>query len=398
MKKLISLILTIAIVLSFTASADLFEDTVPVFSADDYLLEPTESVDVFALENSVAGAILMEAESGQVLFEQNPDEKLPIASVTKIMTLLLIVEAIDEGVISLTDTVTVSENAASMGGSQAFMEAGEQMSVDDMLKAICVSSCNDAAVAMAEHLAASESAFVERMNVRAAQLGMTSTEFVNCTGLDDNAMHYSSARDVALMSRELISNPIIFDYTTIWMDSIRGGQFGLANTNKLIRFYTGANGLKTGSTSKARYCLSATALRDGMQLIAVVLGSPTSAERFAAARALLDYGFANFSVYRPKADTVYSLKVWGGREDRVKCIADTGSILLNKGEQTKIEEILDLPEALDAPVKKGEVIGKIRYAIGDRTVHESDITVSDAVEKAGFLDRFKDILSRLFHY
>lgn len=397
MKRIIAFLLIAVLIFSFSASADLFEDEVPVFSADDYLIEPVESVDVFALENSVAGAILMEAESGEVLFEQNPDEKLPIASVTKIMTLLLSVEAIDSGVISLTDTVTVSDYAASMGGSQAFMEAGEQMSVDDMLKAIAVSSCNDAAVAMAEHLAGSESAFVEKMNERAKELEMTSTDFVNCTGLDDNEMHYSSARDVAIMSRELLTHPIIFDYTTIWMDSIRGGEFGLANTNKLIRFYNGANGLKTGSTSKARYCLSATALRDGMQLVAVVLGSPTSAERFSAAKALLDYGFANYSVYRPKADSVYNLKVWGGKDSVARGEASVKPLVLKKGEQNKIEEITELPDSLTAPLEKGETIGKVKYMIGDTVVYESDIKLMDSMEKAGFLDRFTDILSRVFY-
>lgn len=397
MKRIIAFLLIAVSIFSFAVTADLPEDERPVFSADDYLIDVPEALDVFALENSVAGAILMEAESGEVLFEQNPDEKLPIASVTKIMTLLLTVEAVDGGVISLTDTVTVSDYAASMGGSQAFMEAGEKMSVNDMLKAIAVSSCNDAAVAMAEHLAGSESAFVERMNERAAELGMTSTDFVNCTGLDDKEMHYSSARDVAKMSRELLTHPIIFDYTTIWMDSIRDGQFGLANTNKLIRFYNGANGLKTGSTSKARYCLSATALRDGMQLIAVVLGSPTSAERFSAAKTLLDYGFANYSVYRPKADTVYNLKVWGGKNDTAKCESSAGALLLNKGEQNKIEEVLELPDALTAPLKKGEIVGKIKYMIGDTLVHESNITLAENIEKAGMLDRFIDLMSRVFY-
>lgn len=398
MKKMISIILIFAVILTFGVQADLFEDTIPVFSADDYLLEGTIISDVFALEDSTAAAILMEAESGQVLFEHNSDERLPIASVTKVMTMLLTLEALDNGVVSLTDTVTVSENAASMGGSQAFMEAGEQMSLNDMMKAIAVSSCNDAAVAVAEHIAGSESAFVERMNKRATELGMTSTEFVNCTGLDDNEMHYSSARDVALMSRELLTHPIIFDYTTIWMDSIRDGQFGLANTNKLIRFYTGANGLKTGSTSKARYCLSAAALRDGMQLIAVVLGSPTSAERFAAAKSLLDYGFANYSVYRPKADAFYNMRVWGGKKDFVKCTADIGALLLAKGEQNKIEEITELPESLDAPIKKGDVIGKIKYMSGDKVIYEGDIISNETVKKASFLDIFTDILSQLLHY
>lgn len=395
MRKLISLILILSIILSFIVSADLYEDEYPVISASDYMLEATDSMDVASLEGSAAGAILIEAESGNVLFEHNPDVRLPIASVTKIMTLLLAVEAIDEGAISLTDTVTVSDTAASMGGSQAFMEAGEQMSVDDMLKAISVSSCNDAAVAMAEHLAGSESAFVERMNKRAEELGMTSTDFVNCTGLDDNEMHYSSARDVAVMSRELIKHPIIFDYTTIWMDSIRGGSFGLANTNKLIRFYTGANGLKTGSTSKARYCLSATALRDGMQLIAVVLGAPTSAERFSAAKGLLDHGFANYSVYRTKSDLTYNVRVRGGKTDTVRCTVSATTVLLNKGEQNKITETVDLPDSVDAPVKKGDVIGKLKYMIGENAVCECDIIADHSVEKATVWDIFYDLLSKL---
>ncbi len=391
-KKFLAVLLIISLLLSLQVLADLPEDEIPVFSADDYLPYEESAFDAFALENSVAGAILMEAESGQVLYEQNCDERLPIASVTKIMTLLLTLEAIDEGKVSLTDTVTVSENAASMGGSQAFMEAGEQMSVDDMLKAITVSSCNDAAVAMAEHIAGSESAFVEKMNSRAAELGMTNTDFVNCTGLDDKEIHYSTARDVAIMSRELISHSMIFDYSTIWMDSIRDGQFGLANTNKLIRFYNGANGLKTGSTSKARYCLSATALRDGMQLIAVVLGSPTSAERFSAAKSLLDYGFANYSVYRPKASTSYSLKVWGGKKGNVECRSDNKAVILNKGEQNKVVENISLPDALNAPVKKGDVVGKISYTLGDKLLFESDIIALSSVKKADFKDIFLELI------
>lgn len=390
MKKVLVLILALSMLLPIFASADLYEDEIPVFSADDYLIDPPVS-EVFALEDEVAAAILIEAESGEVLFEVNPDERLPIASVTKIMTLLLVMEALDEGSIALTDTVVVSDRAASMGGSQAFMEPGERMSVNDMLKAITVSSCNDAAVAMAEHLAGSESEFVSRMNKRAEELGMTSTEFVNCTGLDDNEMHYSSARDVALMSRALLSHPKIFDYTTIWMDTIRDGAFGLSNTNKLIRFYDGANGLKTGSTSKARYCLSASAVRDEMQLCAVVLGAPTSAKRFSAARALLDYGFANYSVYRPKSESEIEIKVTGGKEKSVKCHTSDKMILLPKGEQKKIKEVKEIPDSLKAPIKKGDIIGKVRYMSGDKTIIEKDIVASNNVDKAGVFDIFKDL-------
>ena len=228
--------------------------------------------------------ILMEQSTGRVLAESNPDEQLPIASVTKIMTMLLIMEAVDEGVITLNDMVTVSENAMSYGGSTMFLETGEQLSVNDMLKGIAVASANDGSVAMAEHLAGSESGFVEKMNTRAKELGMENTHFMNTNGLDEDN-HYSSARDVAIMSRELLKHPKITDYTSIWTDELRGGKFQLANTNKLIRFYTGANGLKTGSTSQALCCLSASAVRSDMQLIAVVLGAPTSDKRFSSARA-----------------------------------------------------------------------------------------------------------------
>ncbi|MFQ7854198.1 MAG: D-alanyl-D-alanine carboxypeptidase family protein [Flavonifractor plautii] len=238
-----------------------------------------------------AAAVLMEKETGAILYEQNAHDKLEPASVTKVMTLLLVLEAIDDGRLALDDMVTVSAHAASMGGSQVYLKEGEQMSVDDMLKAVAVVSGNDAAVALAEHLAGSEEGFVEQMNQRAAELGMADTCFVNCTGLPA-AGHLTSAHDIAVMSRALIQHPKIRDYTTIWMDSIRGGQFQLANTNKLVRFYEGATGLKTGSTDAAGYCLSATAERDGMELIAVVLKAKTSEQRFESAKSLLNFGFA----------------------------------------------------------------------------------------------------------
>ncbi|MGN0148794.1 MAG: D-alanyl-D-alanine carboxypeptidase family protein, partial [Clostridia bacterium] len=248
-----------------------------------------------ALDINAKSAVLMEASTGKVLYEYAPDEQLPIASVTKVMTMLLIMEEIDEGRMTLDDMVSVSENAMSYGGSTMFLETGEQLSVNDMLKGIAVASANDGCVAMAEHIAGSESSFVDMMNEKAAELGMSNTHFMNTNGLDEEG-HYSSARDVAIMSRELIKHEKIFDYTTIWTDELRDGKFQLANTNKLIRFYNGANGLKTGSTSQALCCLSATAKRDDMQLVGVVLGAPTSAERFASAKTLLDYGFSHYNV------------------------------------------------------------------------------------------------------
>lgn len=396
MKKVFALFLAFVFLFSVAVSADLLEDERPVFSADDYL-GSHEAIPVSTLAKSSLGAILMEADSGEILFEANSEVKLPIASVTKVMTLLLTVEAIDGERLSLTDMVTVSDNAASMGGSQAFMETGERMSVDEMLKAVTVSSCNDGAVALAEHIAGSEEEFVTMMNARARELGMTSTEFVNCTGLDDGEMHYSSAKDVAIMSRELIKHPLIFNYTTIWMDTIRNGEFTLANTNKLIRFYDGATGLKTGSTSKAKFCLSATAERNGVKLIAVVLGAPTSAERFAAAKGMLDYGFSNYSVYYPETTKIPAIRIWGGKKREISGEIPSTPRLLKKGEDKKIKEETELLKDIKAPVKKGDVIGKIYYKIGDNVVFENEIKASETVEKASFIDVFLALLRSVLY-
>ena len=266
-----------------------------------------------ALEVAGKSAVLMDVETGTVMYESNAHEPLAPASVTKVMTMLLIMEAIDSGRIRWEDTVTASETAAAKGGSQIYLKVGETMSVSDMVKSIAVSSANDCACAMAEHLAGSEAAFVERMNERAKELGMNDTNFVNCTGLDDapeSAEHRTSAYDIALMSRELLKNhPDIKKYTTIWMDTVRSGAFGLANTNKMVRFYSGCTGLKTGYTSGAGYCLSSSAERDGMELIAVVMGSETSQTRFAACKSMLDYGFANFAVYTPAVQENMSVPV-----------------------------------------------------------------------------------------
>lgn len=330
--------------------------------------------------------ILMEAGTGEILYEKNPDEKLPIASVTKIMTMLLIMEAINSGKIALDDMVSVSERAMSMGGSTMFLETGEELSVSDMLKGIAVASANDGAVAMAEHIAGSESSFVEMMNNRAEELGMTNTNFVNTNGLDDDN-HYSSAKDVAIMSRELLKHEKIFEYTTIWTDSLRDGKFELANTNKLIRFYKGANGLKTGSTSKAQCCLSATALRDGMQLIAVVLGAVNSKERFGAASSLLDYGFANYAVSKPvlKDEEIGIAEVLKGEEDTVSAVAEKeSSILIKKGNSGEIERQTEFSKTLSAPVKKGDIIGKIDLISEGEIVDSVNIIASKDIKKKSF--------------
>ncbi len=349
------------------------------------------NADVAAQLVTAPSAILMEASSGQVLYELNADEKLPIASVTKTMTMLLIMEALDSDKIKLTDKVPTSEYAASMGGSQVFLEPGEEMTAEDMLKAIAVASGNDAAVAMAEFIAGTESAFVEMMNKRASELGCKNTHFINCNGLDETSEHHSSARDVAIISRELLKHPKILEYTSIWMDSLRGGEFGLSNTNKLIRFYKGANGLKTGSTSIAKYCLSAAAKRDGMQLIAVVFAAPTSAERFGSASKLLDYGFANYSVVNAaeKVGEFEKLTVIGGKTDFITPVADkTVNFIVKKGNKDKIEISTSFDEPLRAPIAKNQKIGTATLTIGGEKVAVCDILSADEVGRMNISTMF----------
>ena len=361
------------------------------------------SVVVFAEGNTDLGlnaksAILMEESTGNILYESNPDERLPIASVTKVMTMLLIMEAVDSGKISLDDMVTVSENAMSYGGSTMFLETGEQLTVNDMLKGIAVASANDGCVAMAEHLAGSESAFVDMMNEKAKELGMENTHFMNTNGLDEDD-HYSSARDVAIMSRELMKHETIFNYTSIWMDTLRGGKFQLANTNKLIRFYDGANGLKTGSTSKALCCLSAAAKRNDMQLIAVVLGAPTSAERFASAKSLLDYGFANYAVNTQitAGDEVQNIAVEKGVDKEVGVVAgDSCSTLEKKGQEDNITKEIKIDETITAPIEAGQKIGTMTISRDGEVIADIDLNASSAVEKKGIGLIIKDFFATIF--
>ena len=361
------------------------------------------SVVVFAESNTDLGlnaksAILMEESTGNILYESNPDERLPIASVTKVMTMLLIMEAVDSGKISLDDMVTVSENAMSYGGSTMFLETGEQLTVNDMLKGIAVASANDGCVAMAEHLTGSESAFVDMMNEKAKKLGMENTHFMNTNGLDEDD-HYSSARDVAIMSRELMKHETIFNYTSIWMDTLRGGKFQLANTNKLIRFYDGANGLKTGSTSKALCCLSAAAKRNDMQLIAVVLGAPTSAERFASAKSLLDYGFANYAVNTQitAGDEVQKIAVEKGVDKEVDVVAgDSCSTLVKKGQEDNITKEIKIDETITAPIEAGQKIGTMTISRDGEVIADIDLNASSAVEKKGIGLIIKDFFATIF--
>lgn len=362
-----------------------------------------QSVVVFAEGNTDLGlnaksAILMEESTGNILYESNPDERLPIASVTKVMTMLLIMEAVDSGKISLDDMVTVSENAMSYGGSTMFLETGEQLTVNDMLKGIAVASANDGCVAMAEHLAGSESAFVDMMNEKAKELGMENTHFMNTNGLDEDD-HYSSARDVAIMSRKLMKHETIFNYTSIWMDTLRGGKFQLANTNKLIRFYDGANGLKTGSTSKALCCLSAAAKRNDMQLIAVVLGAPTSAERFASAKSLLDYGFANYAVNTQitAGDEVQKIAVEKGVDKEVGVVAgDSCSTLVKKGQEDNITKEIKIDETITAPIEAGQKIGTMTISRDGEVIADIDLNASSAVEKKGIGLIIKDFFATIF--
>ncbi len=345
-------------------------------------------------KGTVKASILMEASTGTVLSEENADEQLPIASVTKIMTMLLIMERIDSGQMTLEDVVTASENANSYGGSTMFLETGEQLSVHEMLKGIAVASANDGCVAMAEHIAGSEEAFAELMNKRAAELGMQNTHFLNASGLDADG-HYSSARDVAIMSRELIKHKTIFDYTKIWTDSMRDGKFELANTNRLIRYYNGATGLKTGSTSKAGCCLSATAEREGMELIAVVLGAENTKTRFARASELLNYGYANYSISRQteKGEPMGTVKVQQGVREEISAeAAENYCVLLKRTQPDEIERVVKMEDVVTAPVKKGDKIGEITFSQGGKVIKTVDITAKEDVGKKGIARVIVDVL------
>ena len=351
-------------------------------------------------EVAAKSAVLMDVQTGTVLCEQNPHEKLAPASVTKVMTMLLIMEAIDAGKISWDDRVTASEAAASKGGSQIYLKVGETMTVSDMVKSIAVSSANDCACAMAELIAGSEEAFVQMMNDRAGELGMNDTHFVNCTGLDDDPAakeHRTCAYDIALMSRELLKNhPDIKKYTTIWMDTVRGGAFGLANTNKLVRFYSGCTGLKTGFTSGAGYCLSASAQREGLELIAVVMGSDTSQNRFAACKSLLDYGFANFALYTPQLQDPAAVPVKLGQEDAVTAMpAGETALLVDKGQRNAIQTEVTLEESVTAPVSQGQRLGTLTVKAGERVLTQVPLVAEKPVTRLTTLDLMVQILRQI---
>lgn len=379
MIKKLSLALIIAII--FTA--------VPVFSVD---------VNAVTEETITApSAVLMETSSGKILFEKNPHEQRPCASITKVMTMLLVCEAIDSGKLSLDDTITASAHAASMGGSDIWLEEGETMSANDMIKATVVASANDAAVALAEHLCGSEEVFVQKMNEKANQLGMKDTVFKNCNGLDEDG-HITSAYDVAVMSRELMKHEMIFDYTSIWLDNLRDGKTQIVNTNKLLKTYKGITGLKTGTTNDAGCCMAASATRGDMSLVAVVLGCNSGKERFSDAAALLDYGFANFSVTQLKVpdDLPKTIKVENGMQKNIGIGCDiNSSIVLDKNSGSKIVSKIDLPESIEAPVASGQKLGTVTYSLDGKAVKSFEITALQHAEQISFASVFSVLLNSI---
>ncbi len=343
--------------------------------------------------------VLMDVQTGELLYGFNEDKQLYPASVTKIMPLLLFMEAIDSGKISLGDTVTASPDAASKGGSQIWLKEGEQMTVDELLRATAIASANDACTALGEHIAGSEDAFVKMMNDRARSLGMKNTNFVNCSGLDDDTTeHLTTAYDIALMSRELLKHEKITDYTTVWMDSLRGGETQLVNTNRLVRFYKGTTGLKTGTTSKAGHCLSASAERDGLHLVAVVMGAKNSTDRFEGAKAMLNWGFSNYENVTPEIDlsALEQVRVLKGIDSYVEPqLQKVESLTLKSGEKQSLETKIILCEDLEAPVEKNQTVGRAELKLGDKTVAEYNLTAKNAVGRINIIIMAQRILKSL---
>lgn len=359
------------------------------------LLLPALPARAEGLEVTAPSAVLMEASTGQVLFEKDPHALRSCASITKVMTLCLVFEAIDSGQLSLDQTLTASAHAASMGGSDIWLEEGESMTVDDLIKATVIMSANDAAVVLAEAVAGSEEAFVTQMNEKAQQLGMNDTVFKNCNGLDEEG-HVTSAYDVALMSRELIRHEKVFDYTLTWMDSVRGGETQLVNTNKLIRGYPGITGLKTGTTGQAGSCITATAEREGLSLIAVVLGADSTDHRFQDAAALLDYGFAGWKATVPEAPVLEPVPVARGMEPQVEpVLGEMPTLLLKAGEAGEVETAVAYEE-LTAPVTRGDVIGQVTCTVDGSVMAQVDITAGEDVAQVTFFGVLSHLVQALF--
>lgn len=389
-KKLLSLVFIFSL---FSFNVFAYGDSIFVWNNNLETLETNSNISAKLDSNNLQleseSGILIEQHSGQILFEHNSHEKLRPASVTKVMSILLIMEAIDSGTLSYTDKIPCTEAAAAMGGSQIWLDVREELTVDEMLKAICVVSANDCTVAMAEYLCGSQEAFVEKMNTKAQELGMKDTSFKNCHGLDEDG-HLTSAYDIALMSRELLNkHPSIAKYTTIWMDTLRDGKSQLVNTNKLIRNYKGMTGLKTGSTSLALYNLSASATRDGLSLIAVIMKGPTGAIRFSEAQKLLDYGFSNYQ-YKELAGKYECLKnvtVQKGTEDNLNILFDEDAgVIIKKGENKNIEQIISVPDTLIAPITKGQKVGEVSYCLDGERITTINIIAEKEIKKISLIN------------
>lgn len=389
-KKLLSLVFIFSL---FSFNVFAYGDSIFVWNNNLETLETNSNISAKLDSNNLQleseSGILIEQHSGQILFEHNSHEKLRPASVTKVMSILLIMEAIDSGTLSYTDKIPCTEAAAAIGGSQIWLDVREELTVDEMLKAICVVSANDCTVAMAEYLCGSQEAFVEKMNTKAQELGMKDTSFKNCHGLDEDG-HLTSAYDIALMSRELLNkHPSITKYTTIWMDTLRDGKSQLVNTNKLIRNYKGMTGLKTGSTSLALYNLSASATRDGLSLIAVIMKGPTGAIRFSEAQKLLDYGFSNYQ-YKELAGKYECLKnvtVQKGTEDNLNILFDEDAgVIIKKGENKNIEQIISVPDTLIAPITKGQKVGEVSYCLDGERITTINIIAEKEIKKISLIN------------
>jgi len=376
-------------------------DDIPVMETnpdiDPNMDEDFEAIPVLAQFTQTLpakSAILMDQQTGKILYELNADEQIPPASITKIMTMLLVVEALESGKIKLEDMVPTSEYANSMGGSQIWLKVGEEMSVENLLKAVAIASANDASAALGEHIAGSNEAFVAMMNQRAKELGMSNTLFLNTTGLDEEG-HLTTARDIAIMSRELVKHDKITEYTTIWMDSLRGGETELVNTNKLVRFYKGATGLKTGTTSGAGSCLAATATRDGLSLVSVVMGCPTSNDRFALARGLLDFGFANYESVTPPPidDKLKPVKILRGVEESVMPRPrGVGAFVIEKGQKENLTQEITLIPDIEAPVEAGQVVGKAQVLVNGELMGEYSLVASEDVARMTFPKAFNKLV------
>ena len=391
----LALLLSIGCIPAFAEEQELEEEQPPETTSEPVLSD-------LGIEDGFLGlncksAILMEATTGTVLYCQNAEEAMPPASVTKIMTLLLLMEAIDSGIIHLEDHVTVSANAASMGGSQVYLKEGEKMMLEDLLKSVVIASANDAAVALAEYLYGSVSAFVSKMNERARELGMKDTSFENVTGLDDTAEHHlTSAKDIAIMSRELIAHPTILQYSSIWMDTIRDGAFGLTNTNRLVRFYPGCTGLKTGSTSKAGFCVSVTAVRNGFSLICVIMGAESRDIRNAAAVSLLDWGFANYGLFTSAGEDLGTVRVTGGEEENCPVSRPVFSCVLPKADLSRVEKQVQMPDRVSAPVMAGSPVGEVVFRVGEKEIGKVPVIATETVEKLTFFEILRRAIASFF--